>query len=107
MTKSKAEQYILLSGGHTRVEGGKRVKYFAGDLIEVTVQELRSFPDKFLPVEAYEARLAAFENQQAKDAQLRKAAARNAKRASRDPEAKKRGERLLEMRKSVEKRVTV
>jgi hypothetical protein len=106
-TQSKAKRYVLLSGTHSRVEGDRRVKYFRGDLIEPTAAELAAFPDKFLPIEEFEARLGAFKNQKAKDAQFRKAAARNAKKAARSPEAKRRGDQLLEMRKSAEKRLTV
>ena len=103
-----AEDYILLSGTHSRIEGGKKIKYRAGDLLKLTADELNSSTDRFMPLSEFEEKLDAFEQERADEKErFEKAKSHRAmKGKNRDPEAVKRGDQLLEMRKT-EKRVSI
>ena len=102
------EDYILMSGTRSRTEGGKVVKYRAEDLVPLTMEELRAFPDRFMALSEFELKLDEFNHQRAEEEErFEKAKSRRAmKGKNRNPEAVKRGDQLLGMRKT-EKRLIV
>ena len=108
MTKTK-EQWIVLSGKHSRIEDGETVRYRAGDVIDISDEERAQFPSRFVRLVEFEARVAALARSRAEKKKIFGVASQKPKDKTegRDPEAVKREKASLDMRRSSERRINL
>ena len=108
MTKKKSsnEQYIVTRGSHSRIESEVKVRYHAGDLIDVSPEERERFPGKFMLLSVYDARVEDHERMRAEE-QAKMRPPRLKRDEARAPAAVKRSKKLLEMQRKSERRITL
>lgn len=102
-TPEKRTVYILMSGSHSRDEGGLRVKYECGDEILLTAEEVERYPGRFLTLSQFKAKLELHAEARATRRRVQdKATPRQQKLQDRSPEAIERNQQLLEIQKETD-----